>query len=171
MAETKTQTKEVKEVKETKKKKSLLEKLLTIQSQMKVPKNLYNSFGKYNYRNAETILETVKPLLTAENCTLMLSDEVISRGEKYFLRATVTLYDLESNEMVSNSAEAELSAHTGMSADQTTGCASSYARKYAMNGMFLLDDVKDSDSDEMTTEKNAKAEKYNNVQKNKNVQW
>lgn len=130
-----------------------------VQTLLKAPKNLRNSFGNYNYRNAESILEAVKPFLTSENLLLTLNDDVQSFGERLFVKATATITDIKSNETISTSALAEIDAHKGMSADQCVGCASSYARKYALNGLFLLDDTKDEDSDEFHKEQTAKAQK------------
>lgn len=125
------------------------EKLMRIQTQIKAPKNLYNSFGKYNYRNAEGICEAVKPFLEKENVSLILVDDMVAIGNRYYLKATARLLDNESNENIEVSAFArEPETNKGMSESQITGTASSYARKYALNGLFLLDDTKDADTDE-----------------------
>lgn len=127
----------------------LSEKLTKIQTQIKAPKNLYNSFGKYNYRNAESIYESVKPFLKEHNVSLTLSDDAIAVGDRIYIKATATLIDNESGESCSVSALARESLDKkGMDDSQITGTASSYARKYALNGMFLLDDTKDADTDE-----------------------
>ena len=127
----------------------MLTKLMEIQTKIKAPKNLYNSFGKYKYRNAEGICEAVKPYLAEMKCALTLSDEIIDVGGRIYVKATATLRDTETLESVSVSAMArEADEKKGMDESQITGTASSYARKYALNGLFLLDDTKDADSDE-----------------------
>ena len=125
------------------------EKLQKIQCELKAPKNLFNSFGKYKYRNAEGICEAVKPMLEKYKLVLILSDEIILVGERYYIKSTVTISDTESEKEVLVSALArESETKKGMDDSQITGTASSYARKYALNGLFLLDDTKDADSDE-----------------------
>ena len=125
------------------------EKLMRIQTQIKAPKNLYNSFGKYYYRNAESICEAVKPFLEKENVSLILVDDMVAIGNRYYLKATARLFDNENNENIEVSAFArEPEQKKGMDESQITGTASSYARKYALNGLFLLDDTKDADTDE-----------------------
>ena len=128
--------------------KTLREKLLNIQMELKAPKNQYNSFGKYKYRNCEDILESVKPLLQKNKVTLTLEDDVVLVGDRIFLKSTAILQDLESESVLTNQAFAETSNHTGMSSEQSTGTASSYCRKYCLNGLFLIDDTKDPDTDE-----------------------
>ena len=130
------------------------EKLREVQTQIKAPKNLYNTFGKYKYRNAEGILEAVKPYLNGYNLCLTLSDEIVQVGDRYYVKATATLYDGVGSESVSVSAYArEAVSKKGMDDSQITGTASSYARKYALNGLFLLDDTKDADTDENRIER------------------
>ena len=120
---------------------SLDEKLMRIQTEIKAPKNLYNSFGKYKYRNAEGICEAVKPYLQKEKCNLTLEDDIIEVGGRIYVKAIATLSDCESDECISVSAFArESSEKKGMDDSQITGTASSYARKYALNGLLLLDD-------------------------------
>lgn len=122
-----------------------MENLVKIQNELKVPKGNFNSFGKYKYRSCEDILEAVKPLLLKYNYTLNITDEILSIGSKIFLKATAQLYDGKS--IYSSNGYAETSEHKGMSAEQTTGTASSYARKYALNGLFLIDETEqDADS-------------------------
>lgn len=131
----------------------MFRKLMNIQTKIKAPKNLYNSFGKYKYRNAEGICEAVKPYLAEEGCSLTLTDEIIEVGGRVYVRATATLYDNETGNNIHVSALArEAEEKKGMDESQITGTASSYARKYALNGLFLLDDTKDADSDEHHTE-------------------
>ena len=122
-----------------------MENLITIQNELKVPKGNYNSFGKYKYRSAEDILEAVKPILKTYNALLVLSDEIVQVGNKVFLKATATIN--MDNKTCSVYGYAELSEHKGMSSEQATGTASSYARKYALNGLFLIDETEaDADS-------------------------
>lgn len=120
------------------------EKLLDIQLRLKAPKSQYNSFGKYNYRNCEDILEAVKPLLSEHKLTLRLSDEIMLIGNRYYVQATAILSDGDSTITTTASAR-EDETKKGMDASQITGSCSSYARKYALNGMFAIDDNKDSD--------------------------
>lgn len=128
--------------------KTLREKLLNIQSELKAPKNQTNKFGGYNYRSCEDILEAVKPLLQKNRVTLTIEDDIIQVGEKLFLKSTALLQDLDSESVLTNQAFAEMSDHKGMSSEQSTGTASSYCRKYCLNGLFLIDDTKDPDTDE-----------------------
>lgn len=126
-----------------------LEKLQKIQFEMKAPKNLYNSYGKYNYRNAEGILEAFKPYGEKYKVVLTVSDEIVERGDRVYVKADAMLTDCESGKFITNSAFArEAEEKKGMDESQITGTASSYARKYALNGLFLLDDTKDADTDE-----------------------
>lgn len=133
---------------------------MKIQTEIKAPKNLYNSFGKYKYRNAEGICEAVKPFLEREKVCLTLSDSIEEIGGRVYVKATATLASLEENEAVSVSAFArEPDSKKGNDESQITGAASSYARKYALNGLFLLDDTKDADSNEHAEEVKARKEK------------
>lgn len=125
--------------------KELNDVLLCIQQELKAPKGQYNSFGKYKYRSCEDILEAVKPLLKKNGCTLVISDDVVMLGARYYIKATVELSN--GNESVSTTAFArEEETKKGADASQVTGASSSYARKYALNGLFCIDDTKDSDS-------------------------
>lgn len=122
-------------------------KLMNIQQELKAPKGQYNSFGKYAYRSCEDILEAVKPLLKKEKVVLTISDELQYIGNRYYIKATATLIDTESEAIISNSAYArEEETKKGMDGSQITGASSSYARKYALNGLFGIDDNKDSDT-------------------------
>lgn len=122
------------------------EKLLKIQTELKAPKSQFNKFGGYNYRNCEDILEALKPLLEKNKCGLFISDNLELIGGRYYIKATVTLIDLEDSSKVENNGFArEDESRKGMNSDQLTGATSSYARKYALNGMFCIDDSKDSD--------------------------
>lgn len=120
-------------------------KLMTIQSSLKAPKGQYNSFGKYKYRSCEDILESVKPLLSAQDCALVITDDIVIIGDRIYVKATAKL--ISGNEQVESSAFArEEEAKKGLDSSQVTGAASSYARKYALNGLFCIDDTKDSDA-------------------------
>lgn len=120
--------------------------LIDIQKRLKAPKSQYNSFGKYYYRSCEDILEAVKPLLTEYGCQMTLSDEMVCVGNRNYIKATATIRKGE--ESASTTAWArEDETKKGMDGSQITGTASSYARKYALNGLFLIDDTKDADTD------------------------
>lgn len=160
---------------------TLKEKLNKIQVELKAPKNLYNKYGNYKYRNAEGILEGVKPLLAETNTILLLQDEIVTFGDpnntykkyeedkgsksqieaigqRFYVKATATLKDCESDEEISISAYARESLDKkGQDQSQITGSTSSYARKYALNGLFILDDTKDEDASELKEEKDNKA--------------
>ena len=121
------------------------EKLLNIQSKLKAPKGQTNKFGGYKYRSCEDIFEAVKPLLKEEGLTLRTTDELVLIGDRYYIKATAILSD--GKEFIQNVAYArEEETKKGMDGSQITGASSSYARKYALNGLFLIDDVKDSDT-------------------------
>jgi hypothetical protein len=138
----------------------IAEKLLNIQQELKAPKNQRNNFGGYNYRSCEDILEAVKPLLKANKCILTIDDELVNIGERYYIRATATLADAENAEdYYSNTAYArEAETKKGMDESQVTGACSSYARKYALNGLFCIDDVKDADATNTHGKEEPKAE-------------
>lgn len=139
---------------------NIYDKLTAIQNKLKVPKDLHNSFGNYNYRNAESIFEAVKPWLDEYRLSLTISDEVIAVGDRIYIKAIATLKDCESDDEVSAVAYArEAAMKKGMDDSQVTGATSSYARKYALNGLFLLDDSKDADSDEYQKTQNKAAER------------
>lgn len=122
-----------------------MKELINIQSELKAPKNQRNNFGKYNYRSCEDILEAVKPLLKEQECALTISDDIIIVGDRIYVKATVTIRKGESQVSTSAMAREPLS-QKGMSECQITGSASSYARKYALNGLFAIDDTKDADA-------------------------
>jgi len=125
--------------------KELNQKLLAIQSGLKAPKNQRNNFGGYNYRSAEDILEAVKPLLAKNGCSLTLSDEILCIGDRFYIKAVATITDGNDSVQVSAFAR-EDESKKGMDGAQITGSASSYARKYALNGLFCIDDTKDPDA-------------------------
>lgn len=142
------------------------EKMMKIQTTLKAPKNLFNSFGNYKYRNAEGILEAVKPLLAENKLSMYISDDVQAVNDRVYVKATVSIFDIETGESVMATASArEALNKKGMDDSQITGTASSYARKYALNGIFLLDDTKDADTDENQKERTARA---NNKEQEKN---
>lgn len=129
----------------------IYEKLLKIQAELKAPKGQYNKFGNFNYRSCEDILEAVKPLMQKYNCVLRISDVLKQIGDRYYIEATATLTDIEDNTSIANTAYArEEESKKGMDGSQITGTSSSYARKYALNGLFCIDDTKDTDTDEFT---------------------
>lgn len=127
---------------------TIQEKLAAIQQELKAPKTQYNSFGKYAYRSCEDILEAVKPLCAKYKAFVKISDEILHIGERYYIQATASLFDTESKgECESVTAYArEDEDKKGMDGMQITGAASSYARKYALNGLFMIDDSKDADA-------------------------
>ena len=121
------------------------EKLIAVQKELKAPKNQRNNFGGYNYRSCEDILEAVKPLLVKHGLLLTLSDEMVAVGDRIYVKATAMLRDGESGLSVTAYAREE-PEKKGMDGSQITGAASSYARKYALNGLFCIDDTKDADA-------------------------
>ena len=137
---------------------SFLKRVSDLQSELKAPKNQYNKFGKYNYRSCEDILEAAKPLCKKYSMVLNLSDKIINLNNRYYIESTATLYDIESDAKLASTASArEAEIKKGMDDSQITGTASSYARKYALNGLFNIDDTKDADTNE-----------HNNLNKNNN---
>lgn len=125
----------------------LKDDLIKIQNDLKCPKDQYNSFGKFSYRSCEQILEAVKPLLQSHNVLLSLSDDIVAVNGEAYIKATATV--TKGDEVISATAFArESKDKKGMDASQMSGTASSYARKYALNGLFLIDDTKDADTDE-----------------------
>lgn len=141
---------------------SVYEKLAAVQRELKAPKGQFNSFGKYKYRSCEDILEALKPVLSKNGCAVVLSDSVEQVGDRFYICATATITDYETHEQVHNTAFSREDADKkGMDGSQITGTASSYARKYALNGLFLIDDTKDADTDayhEQTTGEKRKQE-------------
>lgn len=142
------------------KKMGLYEKLMMVQQTLKAPKNQYNSFGKYNYRSCEDILEGLKPCLKEVKAAVTIEDEIIEIGGRVYVRAIARFHDAETGDLITNTAYArEEEVKSGMSAAQLTGATSSYARKYALNGLFMIDDNKDADTDEAKKESDARAKK------------
>ena len=126
---------------------NVYEKLMNVQVELKAPKNQYNSFGKYSYRSCEDILEALKPICAKNKATVIISDEIINVEGRHYVKATVSFIDIEKGDKVESFGLArEEETKKGMDGSQITGSSSSYARKYALNGMFAIDDTKDSDS-------------------------
>lgn len=142
----------------------IFQKLAKIQQELNVPKTKWNKFGEFYYRSCEDILQAIKPLLEKYQVTLKVEDKAELIGNWVYIEATAILTNLEGSDFISNRAYArESDVKKGMDASQLTGTASSYARKYALNGLLLLDDVKDADTDEygkQTQEEKSKEEKY-----------
>lgn len=135
--------------------KTLLAKLAEIQKELKVPKNQYNKYGGFNYRSCEDIVEAVKPLCHARGLVLTMGDDVIVFGNRFYIKAHVTLLDTETGEKIEKTAVArEADSKKGMDESQITGASSSYARKYALNGLFCIDDTKDADTNDYKNQQN-----------------
>lgn len=134
----------------------IMAKLQAVQAELKAPKGQYNSFGKYKYRSCEDILEAVKPVLAKHGAAVTVGDEIVQIGDRYYIKATARFYDTETDAApIENTAWArEPDDKKGMDPSQITGTASSYARKYALNGLFLIDDTKDADTDEHQNQTN-----------------
>lgn len=132
---------------------NIYEKLAEIQTELKAPKNQYNSFGGYNYRSCEDILEAVKPLAHKYNAVVVVSDELCVKGDRYYVAAHAMLINTEEEGQITVTAYArEPDTKKGMDSSQITGASSSYARKYALNGLFAIDDTKDRDTPEAAKE-------------------
>lgn len=131
-------------------------RFIDFQNELKAPKNQYNSFGKYNYRSAEDILEAVKPLEAKYNILIYISDDVTMCGNRVYVKATATAIDVngESEPIKATAFAREPEEKKGMDASQITGTASSYARKYALNGLLCIDDTKDADTDQYQHQQN-----------------
>lgn len=133
------------------KERTFLERVSLLITELKAPKSQRNNFGKYNYRSAEDILEAVKPLANNYGLVPKLSDEPVMIGDWHYIKATATIKDVKTGEEeVATAYAREPLAKKGMDESQITGTASSYARKYAMNGLYQIDDTKDADTDEYT---------------------
>ena len=126
---------------------NVYEKLMTVQTKLRAPKGQYNSFGKYSYRSCEDILEALKPLLAEAGAIVNVTDEIKLIGDRYYVEATASFIDTETGErMIAKASAREAETKKGMDDSQVTGSVSSYARKYALNGLFAIDDNKDADS-------------------------
>lgn len=149
-----------------------MKELLQIQSELKAPKGQFNAYGKYKYRSCEDILEAVKPILKKCNCTLLLSDSLVYIGDRYYIKATATLINAEGKSVSTEAYAREEETKKGMDASQITGASSSYARKYALNGLLCIDDNKDSDTTntgDNTPAAPAKASKEDNAEVEKAI--
>lgn len=123
-----------------------MKELIAIQSELKAPKSQFNKFGGYKYRKAEDILEAVKPLLAKQKCTLIITDDVVLIGNRIYVKATATIKNEKSECETTNGWAREEESKKGMDGSQITGASSSYARKYALNGLFAIDDNAESDT-------------------------
>ena len=132
----------------------MIKALGAIQAKLNAPKNQTNKFGGYDYRSCEDVLQAVKPLLAENHAVLRLEDELVLIGDRYYVRATATL-DVNGESVSTTAYAREADAKKGMDASQVTGATSSYARKYALNGLFCIDDNKDADTDENTSMRQA----------------
>lgn len=149
----------------------IYEKLLKIQTEMKAKKTQYNTYGKYYYRSCEDILASVKPFLKELKAVIIMMDEIVCINGKNYIKATAILKDCESDSDVRNIAYArEDDVKKGMDGSQITGMASSYARKYALNGLFAIDDVKDADTDELRGQQEAKKNKEERMTGKKEIE-
>lgn len=145
---------------------TILQKLNKIQTEVHVPKNQYNSFGKYKFRNCDDILEALKPTLKELGCVVLLSDDVINIDGRYYVQSTATLKD-EEGEISTSAFAREEDSKKGFDSSQLTGSTSSYSRKYALNGLLALDDNKDSDETNKPTEKTPQQQ----TQPKEEVKW
>lgn len=144
---------------------NIYEKLLNVQTELKAPKNQFNKFGGFKYRSCEDILEALKPVLSKYKLAMIITDDIITVNNRNYVKATVKLFNTEKEEFIENSAIArEEESKKGMDGSQITGASSSYARKYALNGLFAIDDTKDSDSTNTYdgVEKKSKVQEYLN---------
>ena len=151
----------------------IYEQLSNVQHELKCNKSLYNSFGKYSYRSTELIMEAVKPLLFENDLCLIITDSVELIGDRFYIKATATIYNKEGEQISTTAYAREEEGKKGMDASQVTGSTSSYARKYALNGLLAIDDTKDADatnthgvtSDSKATSTNSKANNTTNTYK------
>jgi hypothetical protein len=143
---------------------SIFSKLLSIQNELKAPKNQYNKFGKYNYRSCEDILEAIKPLCLKYGAVLLVDDYVEQVGERFYIKAKASLIDIDTEQEIYACAYARESENKkGMDSAQVTGATSSYARKYALNGLFCIDDTKDVDTQEYQEKKQTNNNQSKNI--------
>ena len=132
-----------------------MKELISIQANLRAPKSQFNKFGGYAYRSCEDILNAVKPLLSGTGCYITLNDDIVAIGNRYYVKATATIYNPEGKSVSTTAYACESEPLKGMTAAQTTGATSSYARKYALNGLLAIDDAKDDDT--LNNGKNVKA--------------
>lgn len=149
---------------------NIYEKLLNVQTELKAPKGQFNAFGKYKYRSCEDILEALKPVLNKYKLTFFINDEIVEVNNRNYVKATITIINIEKpDEQIQTSALArEEEIKKGMDGSQITGASSSYARKYALNGMFMIDDTKDSDSTNTHGKDKTKQEKVKDFLNSRN---
>lgn len=133
---------------QTRREETLVEKLSHVQAELKAPRRQFNNFGNYSFRSQEDILEAVKPLLSKYGLIVTLTDDLRQIGERYYIQATATVTDKEGAKISVNAYAREPSEKKGMDESQITGATSSYARKYALSGLFAIDDTKDADTNE-----------------------
>lgn len=145
--------------------KAIYAALQAVQRDLKAPKGQYNSFGKYKYRSCEDIVEAVKPLLNEQGLILTMSDEVVGVADRVYIKAVCKVIDVATGDCIETSALARESlTKKGMDDSQITGTASSYARKYALNGLFAIDDTKDTDTDQYSNQTNSSQTAQNGAQ-------
>ena len=149
---------------------TIQEKLFTVQQKLKVQKSNYNEFGKYSYRSAEDIEAAVKPLLAEAKCVLTLADELTLIGNRYYVEATASITDFEGNSISVKAYAREEEVKKGMDASQITGAVSSYARKYALSGLFAIDNTKDADTMDNTEKKAPKEDLPISIDEAKNLE-
>lgn len=139
-----------------------MKELITIQSTLKAPKSQFNAFGNYKYRKVEDILEAVKPIMSNLGCTLVMSDDIEMVGNRIYVKATATLKNSKGEIEITTGYAREEETKKGMDGSQITGAASSYARKYALNGLFAIDDNADSDTTNIGNQQSQQKVKSNN---------
>jgi hypothetical protein len=150
--------------------KAIYAALQAVQRELKAPKGQYNSFGKYKYRSCEDIVEAVKPLLNEQGLILTMSDEVVGVADRVYIKATCKVIDVANGDVIETSALARESlTKKGMDDSQITGTASSYARKYALNGLFAIDDTKDADTDQYKQQTNGAQTAQNGAGRTQNA--
>lgn len=149
---------------------TIQEKLFTVQQKLKVQKSNYNEFGKYSYRSAEDIEAAVKPLLAEAKCVLTLADELMLIGNRYYVEATASITDFDGNTISVKAFAREEEVKKGMDASQITGAVSSYARKYALSGLFAIDNTKDADTMDNTEKKAPKEDLPISIDEAKNLE-
>lgn len=140
-----------------------MKELITIQSKLKAPKSQFNRFGNYKYRKAEDILEAVKPLLSEQGCTLIITDDIVMVGNRIYVKATATIKNGKGDTETTTGFAREEETKKGMDGSQITGAASSYARKYALNGLFAIDDNQDNDTTNVGDQNNQQVGPANNT--------
>lgn len=141
-----------------------MKELIQIQTKLNAPKNQRNTFGGFNYRSAEDILESLKPLLKETECFLNITDSIELVGDRYYIKATATITNKEGVQVSSSAFAREELTKKGMDSSQITGSTSSYARKYALNGLFAIDDNKDADTDEFKKQQNKPTKEEDNTE-------